>query len=455
MEKLDWAPVNVPLKRRRETCAVFTFITLPLTMLFLLYVALAYINGAWAIVCIYLTWWLVFDSETHKRGGRALKIWQQSFLARWAAKYFPLRVHVESLVNTSDGEEISLSEANTPPTSSPYSNDKPHIFCLHPHGIIGLSWITSLALDGLLMRERMRLNMRLLTVSANFRIPFYRDLIMAMGFIDASKSSASYVLSKGQNISIVIGGAREAMDAHPTRFDLTLLRRRGFVRQALKHGASLVPCVSYGENELFNQLPNEPGSRVRWLQQHMIKWLGFTLPFVYGRGVFQYSLGLMPHRHPLNVVWGLPMSVPKVENPTEEDIDRVLQEYVSRLQALYERYAERFCAEHGNSTTPTVRQRWWLAHKAAEPADCALPGTCGSHASPDARHRVDRAEESLMEDGDAAAAEGPAGALAECGGASPIPSGTPVVQRQARQARAEERSTQQGGVFVPPFRVVG
>jgi len=290
------------------------------------------------------------------------------------------------------------------------------------------------------MRERLGLSVSLMTVSANFRIPFYRDLIMAMGLVDACKASASFLLSRKKNIGIVIGGAREAMDAHPTRFDLTINRRRGFVRQALLHGASLVPCVSYGENELFNQLPNEEGSTVRWLQQHMIRWLGFTLPFVYGRGVFQYSVGLLPHRHPLNVIWGQPMPVAQCVNPSEEDIDQVLAEYTQRLQALYERHALRFCAENGNSTTPAIRERWWLAHKAAE---TPRVGVLAGGAEPgQARQRIDREYESLLEDGDDAAAEVPSSGP-----------GTPAAQQRARQELAEQRN-KEGGVFVPPFRVV-
>ena len=262
---------------------------------------------------------------------------------------------------------------------------------------------------------------------------------MAMGLIDASKASAAYRLSNKQNIGIVIGGAREAMDAHPTRFDLTLRRRRGFIRQALLHGASLVPCVSYGENELFSQLPNDEGSWVRYLQQTMIRWVGFTLPCVYGRGVFQYSVGLLPHRHSLNVVWGQPMPVQQCVNPSEEDIDAVLEQYTQRLQALYERHAPKFAAELGNSTTPAVRERWWLARQAADSTVLPAAGTGAGGAT---RQRIDQEYESLLEDGD--------GAAERVHVAGPD---TTAAQRQARREVAEAES-REGGVFVPPFRVV-
>lgn len=90
---------------------------------------------------------------------------------------------------------------------------------------------------------------------------------------------------------IVVGGAAESLDAHPGTNALTLLRRKGFVKFALKHGcvcvfflsmgfssfsssslanvfisASLVPVFGFGENNLWNQVPNPPGSSVRDFQ---------------------------------------------------------------------------------------------------------------------------------------------------------------------------------------------
>ena len=42
-------------------------------------------------------------------------------------------------------------------------------------------------------------------------------------------------------------GCQEAMMAEPGTFDLKLKERRGFVRQALLAGASLVPVIAFGE----------------------------------------------------------------------------------------------------------------------------------------------------------------------------------------------------------------
>ena len=57
----------------------------------------------------------------------------------------------------------------------------------------------------------------LLTLTSNFRVPFYRDIILAMGICSVSKESCSNILKggPGQSITIVVGGAAESLSAHP------------------------------------------------------------------------------------------------------------------------------------------------------------------------------------------------------------------------------------------------
>jgi hypothetical protein len=59
------------------------------------------------------------------------------------------------------------------------------------------------------------------------------------GACDASKQSISYLLTqpdKGHAVVIVVGGAEEALDAHPGSTRLTLKYRMGFVKMAIVYG---------------------------------------------------------------------------------------------------------------------------------------------------------------------------------------------------------------------------
>lgn len=101
---------------------------------------------------------------------------------------------------------------------------------------------------------RLDIDYRVATVTASFKIPFWRDLVLACGGISASRHSVNHCLQSGKSVVIVVGGALEALDARPGSVDLTLRRRRGFVRLALQSGADLVPVYSFGENELYEQV---------------------------------------------------------------------------------------------------------------------------------------------------------------------------------------------------------
>jgi len=75
-------------------------------------------------------------------------------------------------------------------------------------------------------------------LASNFKIPFYRDILLALGICSVSKKSCSNVLRKGpgQSITIVVGGAAESLAAHPGTNDLTLKKRLGFIKLAVREG---------------------------------------------------------------------------------------------------------------------------------------------------------------------------------------------------------------------------
>ncbi|XP_018418814.1 PREDICTED: 2-acylglycerol O-acyltransferase 2, partial [Nanorana parkeri] len=123
--------------------------------------------------------------------------------------------------------------------------------------------------------------------------------------IPADKDSASYLLRNkkcGNAVVIAVGGAPESLDARPGAFTLLAKNRKGFVRLAIEHGASLVPVFSFGENELFDQVENPKGSFLRSVQEKLRKIMGVALPLFHARGVFRYSFGLMPYRRPIYTI---------------------------------------------------------------------------------------------------------------------------------------------------------
>jgi hypothetical protein len=120
--------------------------------------------------------------------------------------------------------------------------------------------------------------------ASNFKIPLYRDILLALGVCSVSKKSCSNILRKGpgNSITIVVGGAAESLAAHPGTNDLTLKKRLGFIKLAVREGwvewpkrrdleglnragwfwrnldrAGLVPVFSFGENDVSGEtFPN-------------------------------------------------------------------------------------------------------------------------------------------------------------------------------------------------------
>lgn len=75
---------------------------------------------------------------------------------------------------------------------------------------------------------------------------------MSMGICSVSYRSCQHILRQGpgSTLTIVVGGAAESLSAHPGTADLTLRRRLGFIKLAIREGADLVPVFSFGENDV-------------------------------------------------------------------------------------------------------------------------------------------------------------------------------------------------------------
>lgn len=56
---------------------------------------------------------------------------------------------------------------------------------------------------------------------------------------------------------------------------------------------------SFGENEIYDQVANPEGSLIRRIQNTLQSIIGLAPCLFIGRGVFQYSFGIVPFRKPI------------------------------------------------------------------------------------------------------------------------------------------------------------
>ncbi|KAK6047036.1 diacylglycerol acyltransferase [Cooperia oncophora] len=200
------------------------------------------------------------------------------------ADYFPLRI---------------VKTADLPP-------DRNYIIGSHPHGALSIGAFTAMVTSGSGFPDMYPgLKSTILTLNGQFWFPFRRDIGIALG----------------RAIAIVLGGATEALDAHPGTHELCLSSRRGFCRYALKYGTDLVPMYHFGENDVFDRWEgNARGTRIREIQTWIKNKFGFCPPLLKGRGIFNYSFGMLPHRRPITTVIGAPIRtndrIPRAESTT-------------------------------------------------------------------------------------------------------------------------------------------
>lgn len=278
----------------------------------------------------YIGWFALLDRRADSSGVRFVRWSRRLPFWRILAEYFPVRLHISSELD-------------------PKGN---YLFGYHPHGVIGVGALLTFATEATGFYNAFPgLDLRLLTLSMNFKFPFTREVLMALGINSVTKASVVTNLTRapGASVAIVIGGAAEALDARPGWATLTLSRRKGFVRLALRTGASLVPVFAFGENDIFEQLENPEGGRLRGFQMYIKQLIGLTPPAFYGRslsrGVWRRLFGrkgVLPKREPIEVVVGNPIPVPRMEDPPPEVIDKYHQLYTESLKELYELHRRQF-----------------------------------------------------------------------------------------------------------------
>ncbi|KAI5122490.1 hypothetical protein M0805_001399 [Coniferiporia weirii] len=321
--KVDFVPASIPPVRRLQTLSV-AFYELLIPIMYSVFFFLCSYPPLWPLILTYVIW-MYFIDKSPEYGGRSSQWVRSMRIWTYFAEYYP----------------ASMKKEQDLPA------DRPYIFGYHPHGIIGMGALATFATESTGFSSAFPgIRPHLLTLASNFHVPLYRDLLLALGVCSVSRASCANILRQGNGnaICIVVGGAAESLSAHPGTADLTLRRRLGFIKLAIQYGADLVPVFSFGENDIFEQMPNERGTILHTLQKRFQTMFGFTLPLFHGRGMLNYNLGLMPYRRRIVSVIGRPINVVKSEKPTLDQVHAVQKLYIEELYRIWDTYKDAFAA---------------------------------------------------------------------------------------------------------------
>ncbi|XP_049623281.1 diacylglycerol O-acyltransferase 2-like protein 6 [Suncus etruscus] len=274
----------------------------------------------WILSLLALSW-LAYDWDTHNQGGRRSSWVRNWTLWKYFQTYFPVK-----LVKTHD----------LPP-------DHNYVFVCHPHGVLSHGVFVNFATEATNFSQIFpAITPSIGTLEGFFWIPFVREYVMALGVCPVSESSLRYFLTykKSGNAAVLVpGGAAESLLGQPGSSTILLKNRKGFVKLALKTGAYLVPCYSFGENDVYNQETFPEGTWKRFFQkavQNTLKiFLGLNFCTFHGQGLTQGSWGLLPFNRPITTVVGEPMPMPRINDPDQKTVDKYHELYVSALKKLF------------------------------------------------------------------------------------------------------------------------
>ena len=270
-----------------------------------------------ALVLLYANW-VVWDNRPYEVNEEPRKV---PFWLMWLPKYL--------------GEYFDQSFIST---STIYPLEGPYLFCMHPHGVNGFG--PQIAAPQIPEVVAPGVNIRHAGIRGVFYIPVFRELAIAYNTIPVMEDIMLQHLCKGISLTVVVGGAVEALlCGYPDALPIVLDKRKGFVRLAVKSGARLVPCLNFGESQTFDQVFSQP---VRDVQTRLMDLLGFSLPLLKPNYWFA---PFFPKRQRLTMVVGKPLQGVKIDpgHPDfEAAVDALHTQYIEALKQLHADNREKY-----------------------------------------------------------------------------------------------------------------
>ncbi|KAJ3250799.1 diacylglycerol O-acyltransferase 1 [Boothiomyces macroporosus] len=227
---------------------------------------------------------------------------------------------------------------------------KKYLFGFHPHGLYGISLFACCYNQDQWLQQSMFPGIDLLvcTLPANFYIPFWRDWLLSVGVGNSSAESIRYRINNGDpgtGMVIAVGGQEEFRHMKPGTLDLVLKNRKGFVKIAIQTGVSLVPILSFGENDLYEPIQNKKVKKV--MNNVFYSLFKASAPLIYGRWGT-----IIPKKKPIHVVVGRPLEIKEANpHPTPEEIDRVHKQYLDNMRQLYDDFKDIFHKDRAKDMT--------------------------------------------------------------------------------------------------------
>ncbi|GMI55323.1 hypothetical protein ScalyP_jg11705 [Parmales sp. scaly parma] len=226
-------------------------------------------------------------------------------------------------------EYNEIHETSDAEMCSFFKTGKSAILVAQPHGVLSLTGICSATYC--IPEFRM---IKTAAASAVVNFPFLKQVMGIFGLIDAAKPNLIRHLKKGGaegTIVIYVGGIAELFMCSESEERLFLQKRKGFVKLALQTGTSLIPLYMFGNTTVLTPL--------KW------KFLVSLSRKMQASMTYFWGMGGLPVPRKVKLVYcrGKMVHVPKIEEPTQADIDKYHKLYVDEVTRIYTKYQPTVC----------------------------------------------------------------------------------------------------------------
>ncbi|KAI9004391.1 diacylglycerol acyltransferase-domain-containing protein [Hyaloraphidium curvatum] len=218
------------------------------------------------------------------------------------------------------------------------------LWALHPHGLIPYSFVLNGAARFFAGAEKdfvpgmLRGKGYTPTGVAEpllWYLPFIRTFLQLFGCVrPAARESFKALLRERVPFGLLPGGSEEIIILTKGRERIYLKKRKGFIKYSLQHGYTIVPGYAFSESDTYWTPPKPLLTKFRL---DLLRRTKIIVPLVFG-----FFSPFVPLPVALDTVWGAPLKLPTIEQPTVEDIDLWHGRYVEAVRGVFERNKGRF-----------------------------------------------------------------------------------------------------------------
>ena len=168
-----------------------------------------------------------------------------------------------------------------------------------------------------------------------FYIPIMKHIYTWVRAKSADKKNLIEMLQKGCSPVLCPGGVQEVtLMKNENECVLYLNNRLGFIKLALQQGVPVIPCFCFGLRKTFNF----------WIPKNKVltdigRYFG-VLPMVFF-GVWNLPFSPGKPVDYINLI-GSPIKIPKIENPSEEEVEKYHDLFIKAISKLYEEHKNEY-----------------------------------------------------------------------------------------------------------------